>query len=150
LPLTKTPRRHFVAPSLKGMVVCQPYPATGEVAEWSNAHAWKACVGKPTGGSNPSLSAMCHRHMVAGEARGRSAANARGDMDKAIGFGATPRAQRVNPDRFNSYLKSKNPRDRSLAKYALRSFRVVGHSMCHRHMVAGEARGRSAANARRR
>ena len=29
----------------------------GEVAEWSNALAWKACVGQPTEGSNPSLSA---------------------------------------------------------------------------------------------
>src|SRR5690606_36393933 len=29
----------------------------GQVAEWSNAHAWKACVGQPTEGSNPSLSA---------------------------------------------------------------------------------------------
>src|SRR5690349_10598325 len=30
----------------------------GEVAEWSNAHAWKACVGKLTVGSNPTLSAI--------------------------------------------------------------------------------------------
>jgi hypothetical protein len=29
----------------------------GEVAEWFKAHAWKACVGNTTVGSNPSLSA---------------------------------------------------------------------------------------------
>ena len=29
----------------------------GEMAEWLKAHAWKACVGKPTAGSNPVLSA---------------------------------------------------------------------------------------------
>ena len=29
----------------------------GEVSEWSNVHAWKACIGKPIGGSNPLLSA---------------------------------------------------------------------------------------------
>ena len=29
----------------------------GEVAEWSIAHAWKACVLKGTVGSNPTLSA---------------------------------------------------------------------------------------------
>ncbi len=28
-----------------------------EVAEWSKAHAWNACVGQPTEGSNPFLSA---------------------------------------------------------------------------------------------
>ena len=27
------------------------------MAEWFKAHAWKACVGNTTGGSNPSLSA---------------------------------------------------------------------------------------------
>ena len=30
---------------------------TGEVTEWLKVHAWKACVGKLTGGSNPPLSA---------------------------------------------------------------------------------------------
>ena len=30
------------------------------MAEWSKAHAWNACVGKLTEGSNPSLSAI-HR-----------------------------------------------------------------------------------------
>ena len=30
---------------------------SGEMAEWFKAHAWKACVGNTTGGSNPSLSA---------------------------------------------------------------------------------------------
>ena len=30
---------------------------TGEVAEWLKVPAWKAGVGKPTGGSNPPLSA---------------------------------------------------------------------------------------------
>ncbi len=29
----------------------------GEVAEWLNAHAWKACVPQGTEGSNPSLTA---------------------------------------------------------------------------------------------
>ena len=29
----------------------------GEVTEWLKVHAWKACVGKPTEGSNPSPSA---------------------------------------------------------------------------------------------
>lgn len=29
----------------------------GEVSEWSNVHAWKACVVKATAGSNPVLSA---------------------------------------------------------------------------------------------
>ena len=32
-------------------------PTDGEVSEWSNVHAWKACVRKRTGGSNPLLSA---------------------------------------------------------------------------------------------
>ncbi len=30
---------------------------SGEMAERLKAHAWKACVGKPTVGSNPTLSA---------------------------------------------------------------------------------------------
>ena len=30
---------------------------SGEMAEWFKAHAWKACVGNTTGGSNPPLSA---------------------------------------------------------------------------------------------
>lgn len=30
----------------------------GGVAEWSNAHRWKRCVGKLTAGSNPVSSAM--------------------------------------------------------------------------------------------
>ncbi len=30
----------------------------GEVAERLKAHAWKACLGKPNVGSNPTLSAM--------------------------------------------------------------------------------------------
>ena len=29
----------------------------GEMAEWFKAHAWKACVGNTTVGSNPTLSA---------------------------------------------------------------------------------------------
>jgi hypothetical protein len=29
----------------------------GEVSEWPKEHAWKACVGKLTEGSNPSLTA---------------------------------------------------------------------------------------------
>lgn len=29
----------------------------GGVPEWPKGHAWKACVGKPTVGSNPTLSA---------------------------------------------------------------------------------------------
>ena len=32
--------------------------ASGEVAEWFKAHAWKACVGNTTVGSNPTLSAI--------------------------------------------------------------------------------------------
>jgi hypothetical protein len=28
------------------------------MTEWLNVHAWKACVGQLTGGSNPSLSAF--------------------------------------------------------------------------------------------
>ena len=31
--------------------------AFGEVAERLKAHAWKACLGKPNVGSNPTLSA---------------------------------------------------------------------------------------------
>ena len=30
----------------------------GEVTEWLKVLAWKACVGQPTEGSNPSLSAI--------------------------------------------------------------------------------------------
>ena len=30
----------------------------GEVAERLKAHAWKACLGKPNVGSNPTLSAI--------------------------------------------------------------------------------------------
>ncbi len=30
-----------------------------EVAEWSKAHAWNACVAQATEGSNPFLSAIC-------------------------------------------------------------------------------------------
>ena len=30
----------------------------GEVTEWPKVHAWKACVGQPTVGSNPTLSAI--------------------------------------------------------------------------------------------
>jgi hypothetical protein len=33
----------------------------GEMAEWFKAHAWKACVGNTTGGSNPPLSASSNR-----------------------------------------------------------------------------------------
>ena len=33
-------------------------PIPGEMAERSKAHAWKACVGQPTVGSNPTLSAI--------------------------------------------------------------------------------------------
>ena len=32
-------------------------PKHGEVSEWSNVHAWKACIRKRIGGSNPLLSA---------------------------------------------------------------------------------------------
>ena len=31
------------------------------MSEWSKVHAWKACVGQPTGGSNPPLSAKENR-----------------------------------------------------------------------------------------
>ena len=30
----------------------------GEVTEWPKVHDWKSCVGQPTEGSNPSLSAI--------------------------------------------------------------------------------------------
>ncbi len=30
----------------------------GEMSEWPNEHAWKACVQQCTEGSNPSLSAI--------------------------------------------------------------------------------------------
>lgn len=33
-----------------------PEKAPGKVAEWLKAHAWKACVGNTTAGSNPALS----------------------------------------------------------------------------------------------
>ena len=39
--------------------------AQGWVAEWSNAHAWKACVQQCTEGSNPSPSATCRRQLEA-------------------------------------------------------------------------------------
>ena len=32
------------------------------MSEWSNVHAWKACIGKPIGGSNPLLSANQKRN----------------------------------------------------------------------------------------
>ena len=35
-----------------------PSYSKGEVAEWLNAHAWKACLRKRNGGSNPPLSAF--------------------------------------------------------------------------------------------
>ena len=44
--------------------VFNPY-AQGWVAEWSNAHAWKACVQQCTEGSNPSPSATCRRQLEA-------------------------------------------------------------------------------------
>ena len=31
---------------------------TGEMAEWSKAHAWKVCIRQRIEGSNPSLSAI--------------------------------------------------------------------------------------------
>ena len=39
-------------------VIISSHLLYGEVAEWSMAHAWKACVGQLTAGSNPALSAM--------------------------------------------------------------------------------------------
>ena len=38
----------------------------GEVSEWSNVHAWKACIGKPIGGSNPLLSATSKKECLYG------------------------------------------------------------------------------------
>lgn len=35
----------------------------GEVSEWSNVHAWKACVVKATAGSNPVLSAKANKSL---------------------------------------------------------------------------------------
>ena len=40
------------------------WPLGGEMAEWFKAHAWKACVGNTTGGSNPSLSATFSEHRL--------------------------------------------------------------------------------------
>ena len=37
-------------------------PSSGEVSEWSNEHAWKACVPHGTAGSNPALSATIYGH----------------------------------------------------------------------------------------
>ncbi len=34
------------------------FPKCRQVAEWSKAHAWNACVGKPTESSNLFLSAI--------------------------------------------------------------------------------------------
>ena len=34
----------------------------GEVAERLKAHAWKACLGKPNVGSNPTLSAIFNKY----------------------------------------------------------------------------------------
>jgi hypothetical protein len=34
------------------------FEVLGEMAEWSKAHDWKSCVGQPTVGSNPTLSAI--------------------------------------------------------------------------------------------
>ena len=33
------------------------FKTKGKMAEWSNAHAWKACIPQGIGGSNPPLSA---------------------------------------------------------------------------------------------
>ena len=33
----------------------------GEMSEWSNVHAWKACIPKGIGGSNPLLSAKARK-----------------------------------------------------------------------------------------
>ena len=38
---------------------------TGEVAERLKAHAWKACLGKPNVGSNPTLSAINYKDLNA-------------------------------------------------------------------------------------
>ncbi len=38
-------------------VVSRVFTLGGEMAEWFKAHAWKACVGNTTVGSNPTLSA---------------------------------------------------------------------------------------------
>ena len=35
----------------------------GEVAERLKAHAWKACLGKPNVGSNPTLSAIIEKSL---------------------------------------------------------------------------------------
>ena len=42
----------------------RPPKSPGEMAERSKAHAWKACVGQPTVGSNPTLSARFARWSV--------------------------------------------------------------------------------------
>ena len=48
-----------IAVSLRfALLVEQRSDKCGEVPEWLNGHAWKACVGQPTAGSNPVLSAI--------------------------------------------------------------------------------------------
>ena len=41
----------------------------GEVAERLKAHAWKACLGKPNVGSNPTLSAMFSKELEIGKCK---------------------------------------------------------------------------------
>ncbi len=42
------------------------YENTGEMAEWSKAHAWKVCIRQRIEGSNPSLSAKIKDPVIAG------------------------------------------------------------------------------------
>lgn len=68
------------------------------MAERSKAHAWKACVGQPTVGSNPTLSARFMRRMASREwlrgGRRRSTAGFRESIPtRGFGFRFEPDAQ---------------------------------------------------------
>ena len=49
---------HCLTAKVPQVFVCTS--KSGEMSEWPNEHAWKACVQQCTEGSNPSLSAIFH------------------------------------------------------------------------------------------
>ena len=69
----------------------------GEVAEWSKAHAWKACIRQRIEGSNPSLSAIFSSLAPASQ----------GFTHGVIGFDSSPQALRRSPGRKSRYLHPK-------------------------------------------
>ena len=73
---------------------------SGWVAEWSNAHAWKACVQQCTEGSNPSPSATCRRQLKS-YPRDENAVRAERSEPKATGLrwplGKRPERSAGNP-----------------------------------------------------